>query len=279
MSFDITDNGKLIRDILSHKKVILTGTKGKDRLYHLDKPHSQKSTDTSYAATEPPRSKLEDLHFCLGHLNYRSVKAMVQKGMVTGVKLTKRDLKIEPPVCASCVKGKMTRASFLPSESGKASQILGRVHSDLWGPAQVRTKEGHRYLMTLTDHKTRWVWKQFLKCKSKAFALFKEWLVQVERETGKKLKVFHCDGGGEFFPTVWKEFMKERGIRVEFTSADTPEQNGASERLNRTLFDHVQTCLIDSKLPLFLWAQCVNYMVYTKNRNTTSALTNQTPYV
>lgn len=157
ISFDITDNEKLICNILSHGKVILTGTKGKDRLYYLDKPTDRKSTDRSYTATKPPRSKLEDLHFRLGHLNYRAVKAIVQKGMVTGVKLWKRDLKIEPPVCASCVKGKMTRASFPPSESGRASQILGRVHSDLWGPAQVRTKEGHRYLMTLTNNKTRWV--------------------------------------------------------------------------------------------------------------------------
>lgn len=100
--------------------------------------------------------------------------------------------------------------------------------------------------------------------------------MQVERETGKKLKVFRCDGGGEFFPTVWINFIKEHSIRVKFTSPNTPEQNGASECLNCTLFDSVRTCLIDSKLPLSLWAHCVSYMVYTKNRNTTSALTNQT---
>ena len=72
--------------------------------------------------------------------------------------------------------------------------------------------------------------------------------------------------------------MKDRGIRHETTSPDTPEQNGDAECQNRTIFDHVHAILINAGLPLFLFAEAVNYIVYTKNRNSTSALTNTTPY-
>jgi hypothetical protein len=47
---------------------------------------------------------------------------------------------------------------------------------------------------------------------------------------------------------------------------------------NWSIFDRVWTVIIDAGLPLFLWAEATNYIVYTKNRNSTHALTNTTPY-
>src|SRR6202050_4036546 len=44
------------------------------------------------------------------------------------------------------------------------------------------------------------------------------------------------------------------------------------------IFDCVCTVLINAGLPLFLFAEAVNYIVHTKNHNSTSALTNTTPY-
>jgi hypothetical protein len=72
--------------------------------------------------------------------------------------------------------------------------------------------------------------------------------------------------------------LKGRGIRHEITSPDTPEQNGNAKRQNHSIFDHICTVLIDAGLPLSLFAEAVNYIVYTKNCNSTSALTNTTPY-
>jgi hypothetical protein len=48
--------------------------------------------------TDP--SPLELLHYCFGHLNYKSVKAIIRKGLITGIKMSKSDLNVEPPVCA-----------------------------------------------------------------------------------------------------------------------------------------------------------------------------------
>ena len=57
--------------------------------------------------------------------------------MVTGLKLSKEDLKVVPPTCTACAIGKMTRASFSLLESKRAGQFLALIHSDLWGPAPV----------------------------------------------------------------------------------------------------------------------------------------------
>ena len=125
-----------------------------------------------------------------------------------------------PPMCTPCAKGKAEQARFSPSIT-HAKYILGLVHSDLWGPAPVRSVSGHHYIITFTDDKSRWAWAYFLKCKSEAFAAFKEWLVYVEKETGKQLLTFRSDGGGEYFSKEWIQFMKNRGICFEKSSPDT----------------------------------------------------------
>jgi hypothetical protein len=70
-----------------------------------------------------------------------------------------------------------------------------------------------------------------LKCKSDAFAAFKEWLTFVEKETGCSLLIF-CNNGGEFLSKEWKKFLKDQGIRHKTTSPDTPKQNGDAECQN-----------------------------------------------
>src|SRR6202050_3676572 len=223
-------------------------------------------------------SKLEQLHYLLGHLNYQAIKAMVRKGLITGIKLLTKELNITPPICPACALGKATHTSFPPSKSEHANMVLGLVHSDLWGPAPVQTITGTCYVITPTDDKSHWAWVAFLKRKSDAFAAFKEWLIFAEKQTGQQLYIFHTNNRGQFLTKEWRQMLKDEGICHETTSPDTPKQNGDAECQNHSIFNCVCTVLIDAGLPLFLFAEAVNYIVYTKNRNSTSALTNTTPY-
>src|ERR1700683_5151409 len=276
VTFKKLDNGKLFHCVLTKEKVILTGMKGADRLYYLDTP--RRSKETSYHLTQSPMSKLKQLHYSLGHLNYQAIKAMVQKGLIMGIKLLTKELNVTPPICPACTLGKATHTSFPPSKSEHANTVLGLVHSDLWGPAPVQTITGTHYVITFTDDKSRWAWVTFLKHKSDAFAAFKEWLIFAEKQTSLQLYIFHTDNGGEFLTKEWRQMLKDQGICHETTSPDTPEQNGDAECQNHTIFDRVRTVLIDAGLPLFLFAEAVNYIVHTKNHNSTSTLTNTTPY-
>ena len=273
VTFERADGGALLRSTLADKNVVLTGTLGSDRLYHLDVP-----TDVSHLAAEHPHARIEAIHKNLAHLSYPVLIDMIRRGRLAGIKLTKAELASPPPPCTSCIKGKMTRASFPPSQNTRPDRMLACVSTDLWGKGQVETPSGKRYMMTFTDHWSRWLWVVFLRHKSDAFAAFKEWLAMVERETGEKLATLRADNGGEYLSNEFQAYCKTNGIRLETTSARTPEQNGVAERQNRSVFERVRVVLIESGLPIYLWAEAACYVVYTKNRNASATLGGLSPF-
>ena len=55
--------------------------------------------------------------------------------------------------------------------------------------------------------------------------------------TGRTLRT---DNGGEYTSTEFGPYLRHEGIRHEFTIPHTPQQNGALERLNRTLIECVR---------------------------------------
>ena len=59
----------------------------------------------------------------------------------------------------------------------------------------------------------------------------------VEIETGKKLKCLRSDNGGEYFSNEFDRYCSEHGIRREKTVSRTPQGNGVSERMNRTIME------------------------------------------
>ena len=58
---------------------------------------------------------------------------------------------------------------------------------------------GSFYFMLLVDDFSRKMWVYFIREKAEAFGKFKMWHKSVAIETGKKVKKFCTDQGGEFF--------------------------------------------------------------------------------
>ena len=54
------------------------------------------------------------------------------------------------------------------------------------------------------------------------------------------MKVLRSDNGGEYTSNEFEGYLKKEGIKYEYTISKKPEQNGVSERMNRTL---VESCL------------------------------------
>nr|GEZ47467.1 copia protein [Tanacetum cinerariifolium] len=69
-----------------------------------------------------------------------------------------------------------------------------------------------------------------------------------------------------------------KGIKREFSVARTPQQNGVTERKNKTLFEAARTMLADSLLPIPFWAEAVNTVCYVQNRVLVTKPHNKTPY-
>jgi len=76
--------------------------------------------------------------------------------------------------------------------------ILDYIHSDVWGPAPIRSHGGARYFVTFMDDYSQTIWVYFMREKSKVFAKFKEWKAEVENQTGRKIKYLRSDNGGEY---------------------------------------------------------------------------------
>ena len=119
-----------------------------------------------------------------------------------------------------------------------------------------------KYFVTFVDDHTRYVWAYILKSKDEVFAHFQKWKAQVEKSTGREVKILRSDNGGEYTSKEFNSYLITEGIKHEQTTPHTPQQNGVAERLNRTLIEGVQTMLADSKLLHQFWAVALATMVY-----------------
>ncbi|TYK22845.1 gag/pol protein [Cucumis melo var. makuwa] len=116
--------------------------------------------------------------------------------------------------CESCLEGKMTKRPF----TGKDDY----------------SRYGYLYLM---EH----------KCE--ALEKFKQYKAEVENLLSKKIKILRSDQSGEYMDLRFQDYMIEHGIQFQLSAPGTPQQNGVSERRNRTLLDMVRSMISYTQLP------------------------------
>jgi hypothetical protein len=81
-----------------------------------------------------------------------------------------------------------------------------------------------------------------------------------------RIKKIRSDNGTKFKNSQIEGFLEEEGIKHEFSSPYTPQQNGVVERKNRTLLDMARTMLDEYKTPDRFWAEVINTACYSINR-------------
>jgi len=65
--------------------------------------------------------------------------------------------------------------------------------------------------------------------------------VLVEKEADVSIGCLRTDRGGEFTSNEFGEFCKNHGIRRQFSTTYTPQQNGVAERKNKTVMNIMQS--------------------------------------
>jgi transposase InsO family protein len=91
-------------------------------------------------------------------------------------------------------------------------------------------------------------------------------LRRAQNEFGLSIKKIRSDNGTEFKNSQIEGFLEDEGIKHEFSSPYTPQQNGVVERKNRTLLDMVRTMLDEYKTSDRFWAEEINTACYAINR-------------
>jgi hypothetical protein len=94
----------------------------------------------------------------------------------------------------------------------------------------------------------------------------KGFLRWAQNEFGLRIKKIRSDNGTEFKNSQIKGFLEDEGIKHEFSSPYTPQQNGVVERKNRTLLDMARTMLDEYKTLDQFWAEAINTACYSINR-------------
>lgn len=64
---------------------------------------------------------------------------------------------------------------------------------------------------------------------------------------------------------------------AEKTVPRTPQENGVSERMNRTIIEHARCMRLHARLPLQFWADAVDTVVYLINRGPSNSLDGGVP--
>jgi hypothetical protein len=88
-------------------------------------------------------------------------------------------------------------------------------------------------------------------------------LRRAQNEFGLRIKKIRSDNGTEFKNSQIERFLEEEGIKNEFSSPYTPQQNGVVERKNITLLDMARTMLDEYKTPDRFWAKAINPACYS----------------
>jgi transposase InsO family protein len=84
-------------------------------------------------------------------------------------------------------------------------------------------------------------------------------------------KVLRSDNGTEYTGQATQAILKRNGIVFQTTVPWNPEQNGVSERKNRTLCESARSMLFDAELSTKYWGEAVMTACYIQNRLLTKA--------
>ena len=220
---------------------------------------------------------IKTLHERMGHLNWDALKRIRIDSIppFSGVNLDSS----EPPcgTCAGCVAGKGKRPTFKLKTSPRSSIPIERIHSDLTGPFDEALR-GFRYACVFNCDCTRHVWVYFLRSKDQTLHTFTIFVKMVEKQTGRQVKFFRSDRGGEFMSKEFDKFLEERGIVRETSAPETPQQNGLAERMMRTLKGGSRAMLNHSGMSRGFWAEAMSVAAHVLNRSPRKGLGWRTPY-
>jgi hypothetical protein len=120
-----------------------------------------------------------------------------------------------------------------PPMTSWATEPLRLVHPVIYGPLNMAIRGG-QYMLLSIDDATRQIDEYILQYILDALDKFKEWMPIRETNSGKQLKQFRTDGGGEYASKKFAEYLKSEGIMKQTTTPYSPQCNGFGKWVTHT---------------------------------------------
>ena len=160
--------------------------------------------------------------------------------MVTGIKVFESQFKAAgQTACDPCSMAKQHKIRR-PSSTSDSSQPLELLHMDVCGPLEVQSLGGSRCLSTYLDDFSKLAVIVPLAHKSDVPAITMRVIRCLEQLSGRSLVKARSHNGTEYVNKNLADFFNSKGVVRETTARYTPEQNGAAERLNRTIMERTE---------------------------------------
>lgn len=184
-------------------------------------------------------------HCKFGHFNFHGLKILHDKKMMKDLPA----IQTSDDVCERCLQGKQHRKPFPTGKAWRAKKILELLHTDVCGPMRTTTFEKNRYFILFIDDYSRMTWVYFMRERSEVFGIFKKFKNLVENQSGTRIKVIRSDRGKEYTSNQFNKFCEDEGVEHQLTVGYAPEQNGVSERKNRTIEEMAKSMLAEKNMP------------------------------
>ena len=154
------------------------------------------------------------------------------------------DLKLHDEKFENCCLAKTTESPLPKQNENKALKSGERAFTDVVGLITPSSVDGFRYFSTFIDDYSSHAYVKFMQHKNQVLQKFKDYLAEIDAP-----RILRSDNGTEYTNENFNQFCTNYKIKEEYTVPETPEQNGVTERYNRTVVETAQDLLIESKLP------------------------------
>src|SRR4051812_14965277 len=173
-------------------------------------------------------------HLRLAHVNMRTLQRLHSEGHILGL----NDVYFaKDRVCRACIEGKMHETPHKVLNQITTERCLELLHMDLFGPPSHDSLGGKKYCLVIVDDFSRYAWVFFFKYKSETQQTVIDFANEVQRKRNATILSIRSDNGTEFKNYTLDDFLSDKGIKHQYSTPYTPQQNGVAERKNRTLMD------------------------------------------
>jgi hypothetical protein len=236
----------------SPKDVVITSIKSDelifkdfryDNLYLVDFFSNDVSLSTCLFTKS---SKGQLWHRRLAHVGMNQLKKLMKHNLVI---VLKNDITFEKnKLCSACQAGP-TKSVMSTSRSVKL------LHMNLFGTTTYRSIGGNNYCLVVVEDYSRYTWVFFLCDKSNVFSIFKVFAKRAKNKFDFKIKKIRSDNGSKFKNSKIEDYCDKKGVKHEFLTKYTPQQNGVVKRKNQTLIDIARSMLLEYNVSDNFWAK------------------------
>ena len=211
----------------------------------------ERKNDECLIISEKKEMKLEKFHRLLGHASLDTTKATAKRLKLKLIGSFKH--------CEDCILAKIKRKNLNKVSSTKSKLPGERILIDVSYIKRESLGKKNMWIL-IEDQASTMKWSYFGRRKNELIDIVYDFILKLKKTNENLGKFLRMDNSGENIGL--KNKLEKNGIAtiIEFTSPNTPEQNGQVERSFATLWGRVRAMLnnsgVDPDLRTELWAEC-----------------------